>query len=116
MIDIDIIALWRKDARQQIELLQKERLVSGVVFWGVPQKCLPGTPSYTELAKSTATTASGSQLVAHLQNINRYAIARFLAVESSLSLLTDAFRQWPILAHTNGRVVAFEVLLDHQRL
>jgi hypothetical protein len=112
--DFEIIAPWRMDGRDRIGQIRREGLISGFVFWGFPQKCPSGTMSHGDLAKDSADTKSGKQLVAHLQNLNRYRIAVFLAREASLNLMRDAFKRWPLLSEVNGKNVAFEILLDRR--
>jgi Heterokaryon incompatibility protein Het-C len=112
--DLEIIAPWRMEGRDRVRQFRGEGLISGFVFWGFPQKCPSGTMSHGDLAKDTANTRSGKQLVAHLQNLNRYRIAVFLAREASLNLMRDAFKRWPMLSEVNGQNVAFEILLDRR--
>lgn len=114
--DMKILAPWRSAGRDQIEQLRKEGLVSGYVFWGIPQKCPSSTISHHDLAKDSATTKSGMKIVAHLQNFSQYRIAVFLAREASQLLMDDAFKRWPILKEVNGENVAFEVVLDRRGL
>ena len=114
--DLEIVLLWREAGRAQLTKLQQEGLVSGYVFWGFPQKCKSGTPSHADLAKDSALTTSGRKKVSHLQNTNLYEIAVFLARESSIQMLQDAFKRWPILKEANGNDIAFEVLIDRRGL
>jgi hypothetical protein len=114
--DLEIIAPWRKEGRDRIAQLRQEGMISGFVFWGFPQKCPRGTMSHSDLAKDSADTKSGKQLVAHLQNLSQYRIAVFLAREASLIFMRDAFRRWPLLKEVNGQNVAFEVLVDRRGL
>ena len=70
--DIAIIAPWRQSGKDGIDKLREEGLVSGYVFWGLPQKCPGGTLSHGKLAKDKATTESGKIKVPHLNNRNYY--------------------------------------------
>ena len=112
--DIALVMPWNEAARARINGLRTEGLISGVVFWGFPKKCPAGTASHGELAKDSETTASGKKLIPHLSNISQYRTAVFLARESSLALLRDAFKRWPLLKEVNGANVAFDVILDRR--
>jgi hypothetical protein len=112
--DWEVIAPWREAGKARIKALQGSGLVSGFVFWGLPQKCPSGTISHGELAKDSETTKSGSARVPHLQNITQYRIAVYLAREASQDLLRDVFKRWPLLKDVNGPNVAFEVLIDRR--
>lgn len=113
---LEIIAPWRKEGVERIRKLREEGLVSGYVFWGLPQKCPAGTPDHHDLAKDSAKTKSGKKLVPHLQNLSQHRIAVFMAREASVLLMQDAFRRWPLLKEVNGDHVAFEVLIDRRGL
>jgi len=112
--DIPVIAPWRKAGQDQIAKLQQQGLVSGFVFWGLPQRCPSGTISHGDLAKDKATTKSGSVKVVHLQNQSQHQIALFLARKASEAFLADAFKRWPLLKEVNGELVAFEILVDRR--
>lgn len=72
--DIDIVSPWTQSGKDKIKELSAKGLVSGYVFWGVPQMCPKGALSHADMAKDKATTKSGSIKVAHLQNRSRYQI------------------------------------------
>lgn len=112
--DLEIIRPWRKEGRDRIAELRKGGLISGVVWWGLPQKCPSGTKSHDDLAKDSEKTKSGGTRVAHLENRSRYQIARFLAREASEQLMTDAFKRWPLLKEVNGENLAFELIIDQR--
>lgn len=112
--DIEVIAPWRQKGRDRIQELRGLSLYSGFVFWGFPQKCPAGTLTHGDVAKDSATTKSGAKLVPLLQNLSQYKVAFFLAREASLQLMTDAFKQWPLLKELNGEKVAFEILVDRR--
>jgi hypothetical protein len=112
--DIKIVEPWKPEGREFINQGRKMGLISGVVFWGFPQKCPAGTLSHGDLAKDSADTISGKKLIAHLQNISQYRVAVFLAREASTNLISDAFKRWPILEEVNGKNVAFDVLIDRR--
>lgn len=112
--DLDIIPTWTAIGGERILALQKEGLVSGYVWWGLPQKCSSDAVTHENLAKDSAQTVSGKRVVAHLKNLNQYKIAIFLAREGSLKFLTYAFKRWPLLKELNGENVAFEVLVDRR--
>lgn len=112
--DIPVLFPWRAEGRARIKELQQSGLISGHVFWGLPQKCPIGTISHGDLAKDSATTTSGKVAVAHLQNTSQYKIAVYLAREASLQLLVDAFKKWPLLKEANGEAVAVDVLVDRR--
>lgn len=114
--DIEIVTPWTQSGKDRIKELTAKGLVSGFVFWGVPQKCAEGAASHSEMAKDKETTASGKVRVPHLQNRSRYRIAAQLAREASQGLVDDAFRRWPLLKEVNGQHVAFEVLVDRRGL
>lgn len=114
--DIDIVAPWREEGKAKIAELRKKGLVSGYVFWGLPQRCDSGAVSHANLAKDSESTPSGKLRVPHLDNISQYRIALFLAREASLELMRDAYKRWPLLKEVNGPNVAFEVLLDRRGL
>lgn len=112
--DLDVVAPWRPDGQARIMKLRQEGLISGYVFWGVPQRCVSCSISHADLAKDSEKTKSGQVKVPHLQNISQYGIAVFLAREASQELLRDVFKRWPLLKELNGPNVAFEVLLDRR--
>jgi hypothetical protein len=112
--DIPLVLPWREEGKARIAELRKAGLISGFVFWGFPQACPSGTISHGKLAKDAATTTSGKVAIAHLKNLNQYKIAVFLARETSLRLMTDAFKKWPLLKELNGELVALDVLVDRR--
>lgn len=112
--DLEIISTWTANGHERILALQKEGLVSGYVWWGLPQKCPSGAMTHEKLAKDSAQTVSGKRVVPHLSNLNQYKIAIFLAREGSLKFLTYAFKRWPLLKELNGENVAFELLVDRR--
>ncbi len=112
--DIPLLFPWRPEGRTRIKELRQTGLISGFVFWGVPQECPSGTVSHGNLAKDTGDTKSGKVAVAHLQNTSQYKIAVYLAREASLQLLVDAFQKWPLLKELNGEAVALDVLVDRR--
>lgn len=112
--DIPLVLAWRAEGKVRIAELRKAGLISGFVFWGFPQRCPNGTISHGKLAKDAATTTSGKVPIAHLNNLNQYKIAVFLARETSLQLMTDAFKKWPLLKELNGEFVALDVLVDRR--
>lgn len=114
--DIPVVPVWKQEGREQISKLRTGGLLSGFVFWGVPQHCPTGTISHADLAKDKATTKSGTVKVAHLQNQSQHQIALFLARRASEMFLADAFKRWPLLKEVNGELVAFEVLVDRRGL
>lgn len=114
--DIDIMSPWKQSGKDRIKELTGKGLVSGYVFWGIPQKCPEGTPSHADMAKDKATTPSGAVKVPHLENRSRYQIAMQLARGASQELMDYAFRRWPLLKEVNGQHVAFEVLVDRRGL
>lgn len=114
--DIPIIQPWEESGRIKIAELRTTGLVSGFVFWGLPQKCPTGALSHADLAKDSADTKSGRVVVPHLQNLNQYRIAVYLAREASLKLVEYAFKKWPLLKEFNGENVAFGVLTDRRGL
>ncbi len=114
--DIKIVEPWRQEGRDSIKQAQQAGLISGVVFWGFPQKCPSGTMSHADLAKDSADTKSGKKLVTNFQNLSQYRIAVFLAREASTNLIRDAFQRWPLLKEVNGENVAFEILIDRRGL
>jgi len=113
--DIELVFPWRAEGRARIKELQGAGMISGFVFWGVPQKCPSGSISHANLAKDSANTKSGKAIVTSL-NLSQYRIAVYLAREASLELLTDAFKRWPLLKEVNGESVAIEVLVDRRGL
>lgn len=112
--EIKLIEPWTTVGRERIVQLRQSGLVSGVVFWGHPQKCLSGTPPHADLAKDSANTKSGKVPVKNLQNLSQYKIAVFLAREASVSLMRYAFQRWPLLREINGNDIAFDVILDRR--
>ena len=112
--DIELIFPWRPEGRARIKELRASGLVSGAVSWGFPKDCPDGTPSHASLNKDSANTKSGKVFVARLQNLSRYRIAVYLARESSLQLLNDAFKKWPLLKEVNGAGVAVDVIVDRR--
>lgn len=111
---LEIIRPWRKEGRDRIAELRKDGLISGVVWWGLPQKCPSGTISHEDLAKDSESTKSGGKRIAHLQNMSQYQIAKFLAREASQKLMADAFKRWPLLKEVNGENLAFEFIIDRR--
>jgi hypothetical protein len=114
--DLQLVEPWRPGEREKIHALQKEGLVSGFVFWGFPQKCAAGAMSHHDLAKDSADTPSGQRKLANLQNASQYDVAVFLARETSLRLLSSAFKRWPLLLQVNGQAVAIDILVDRREL
>ena len=54
--DIGIVSPWTQSGKNKIKELSAKGLVSGYVFWGVPQKCPQGSLSHADMAKDKATT------------------------------------------------------------
>lgn len=111
---IELIRPWTQSGRGRISALRAQGLVSGFVWWGFPQKCPAGSLSHANLAKDSADMKSGKVLVPNLQNLNQYKVAVFLARETSLKLLEDTFKNWPILKEVNGENVLFDVIVDRR--
>ncbi len=111
---IELIRPWTQSGRDRIAALRTQGLVSGFVWWGFPQKCPTGSPSHANLAKDSVDMKSGKVAVPNLQNLSQYKVAVFLARETSLKLLGDAFKTWPILKEVNGENVLFDVLVDRR--
>jgi heterokaryon incompatibility protein Het-C len=114
--DIPLVLPWRNKGFKKLQSLQKEGLVSGVVWWGFPKHCAAGTADHADLAKDSSKTTSGKIRISHLQNTNQYKIAEFLARESSLALLSDAYQKWPILRKASGDYIAFETMIDRRNM
>jgi hypothetical protein len=114
--DIEVVRPWRPSGRARLGELRTRGLVSGFVWWGLPQRCPDKTAWHSELAKDSEKTVSGKERVSHLENISRYRIAVFLAREASKDYLEDAFKRWPLLREVNGPHVAFEVVIDRRGL
>jgi len=114
--DIPVVRPWTPTGKDLVKELLGKGLISGYVFWGLPQKCASGSISHADLAKDKATTKSGTVKVQHLQNQNQYQIAVQLAKAASQKLIDDAFKRWPILKEVNGKNVAFEILVDRRGL
>lgn len=112
--DLPLLKPWVESDQARIRDLQAQGLVSGFVFWGFPQKCPSGVPSHAELAKDSASTASGRKPVPNLGGRTQYAVAVHLAKKTSVAFITEAFAKWPILKDINGERVAFEVLVDRR--
>jgi len=112
--DLRIVPLWTAPGRERVRALVKDGLVSGYVWWGLPQRCPQGTPSHEALAKDTDQTSSGKRPVPHFQNLPQYKVAEFLARESTLTFFGYAFKRWPLLAELNGKHVALEALVDRR--
>lgn len=112
--DIEVIPFWKESGKIKIKELTSKDLVSGYVFWGIPQKCPKGTLSHGKMAKDKATTISGSIKVPHLQNLSRYDIAVQLATEASQKFIDYAFKRWPLLKEANGETMAFEIFVDRR--
>lgn len=113
--DVVLLAPWRQDGRERIEHLQTKGLVSGFVFWGLPQKCAKGALSHAALAKDSDKTSSGRK-AAGTMGISQYQLAVELARSASLEFIQDAFERWPILKEMNGPQVAFEIALERRGL
>ena len=111
---LEIITPWNQSGRDRISQLRGQGLISGFVFWGLPQKCPSGSISHANLAKDSQDMKSGKVSVPNLQNLSQYKIAVFLAREASLKLLNYAFKTWPIMAQANGKDVVFDVIIDRR--
>jgi hypothetical protein len=114
--DLSIVTAWTPEGKKTIGDLRGKGLISGFVFWGVPQKCPSGTLSHSALAKDKAGTKSGAVKIARLENRSQYQIAVQLARATSQALVDHAFSRWPLLKEFNGPNAAFEVLLDARAL
>lgn len=115
--DLEVVAPWRSEGKKRIQQLREnnqKKLISGFVFWGIPQTCPSGTISHADLAKDSESTTSGKVKVVNLKNLSQYQIAVYLAREASLEFMRDAFKRWPLLKELNGPNVAFEVLVDRR--
>jgi len=114
--DIPVILPWTSAGKEAIRQQQASgKLVSGYVFWGIPQNCPRGTPSHADLAKDDAESKSGMIRIAHLQNRSQHQVAVQLAREASQELVDHAFAKWPLLKELNGKLVAVEVLVDRRK-
>ncbi len=113
---IELIKPWTKSGRDRIAALRAQGLISGYVFWGVPQQCLSGGISHAKLAKDSQDTDSGKIALPNLQNLSQYKVAVFLARETSLKLLEDVYKKWPILKEVSGENAFFDVLIDRRSI
>ncbi|MCW5640954.1 MAG: hypothetical protein KIT63_02515 [Rhodoferax sp.] len=114
--EIPVVPMWTQEGKVLLKQLRDKGLVSGYVFWGVPQKCAAGVKSHKELAKDSESTVSGKVRVPHLENLSRFRLAVVAARAASSQLLRYAFKRWPLLAELNGKYVAVEVLVDRRGL
>lgn len=114
--DLSILSAWTPEGKKSIGDLRGKGLISGFVFWGLPQKCPSGTLSHSALAKDNAGTRSGAVKIARLENRSQYQIAVQLARATSQALVDHAFSRWPLLKEFNGPNAAFEVLIDARDL
>lgn len=114
--DIAVVPTWTPEGKAQLQKLRQNGLVSGYVFWGVPQRCPTGAMSHGDLAKDSDTTKSGRVKVAHLENLSQYRLAVVTARQASSQFLRHAFKRWPLLNELNGKYLAFEVLVDRRGL
>ena len=112
--DIEIIKPWDSGDQDKITELAKSKLISGHVFWGLPQKCTDATISHSKLSKDSKDTISGKKRIKHLRNVSQFTIAVSLAREASLRFMEYAFRRWPILKKYNGKHVALEIIIDRR--
>ncbi|MDM0108500.1 hypothetical protein QTH97_26365 [Variovorax sp. J22R24] len=114
--DIAVIPFWTPEGNAALRKLQQNGLVSGFVFWGIPQLCPAGAQSHADLAKDSEDTKSGKVRVAHLENLSQYRLAIVAARQASSDFLRYSFKRWPLLDELNGKYVAFEVLVDRRGL
>lgn len=114
--DIEVVPFWTPAGKEKLQRLRQSGLISGFVFWGVPQRCPAGTMSHADLAKDGETTTSGKVRVAHLENISQYRLALVAARTASVQFLQHCFKRWPLLQELNGRYTAFEVMVDRRGL
>jgi hypothetical protein len=113
---IELIKPWTQSGRDRIAALRAQGLISGYVFWGVPQQCLSGSISHAKLAKDSQGTDSGKVALPNLQNLSQYKVAVFLARETSLKLLEDVYKRWPILKEVSGENAFFDVIVDRRSI
>ena len=114
--DIAVVPIWTPEGKAALRKLQQNGLVSGFVFWGVPQLCSAGAKSHADLAKDSEDTKSGKVRVAHLENLSQYRLAIVAARQASSDFLQYTFKRWPLLGELNGKYVAYEVLVDRRGL
>lgn len=112
--DIETVEPWMPEGKEMITKLVEQKLVSGYVFWGVPQKCKKGSISHSDLAKDSSDTKSGKIKIAHFQNQSQYKVAFFLARKTSVALMQYAFKRWPLMKEMGGNEMAFEVFIDRR--
>jgi len=112
--EIPLIEPWTDEGKKLIKNLQKDGLVSGVVWWGTPKQCKDGTLSHSELAKDSNETKSGQMKLPSLENHSQYMVALYLARKTSKDLVVHALKTWPILKAINGPFVAFDTLIDRR--
>jgi Heterokaryon incompatibility protein Het-C len=114
--DLPVVPVWTAEGKARLKELQQHGLVSGYVYWGIPQKCSAGALSHADLAKDSEATKSGKVRVATLENISQYRLAIVAAREASSQFLAYTFKRWPLLAKMNGNYLAFEVGVDRRGL
>ena len=112
--DLIIVEPWTSEGKAMIAKLAEQKLESGYVFWGFPQKCAKDSISHADLAKDSPDTKSGKVKIAHFQNQSQYKVAVFLARKTSIFLMEYAFKRWPLMKEMGGNEMAFEVLIDRR--
>lgn len=110
------VALWEAGGERTLEDLQESGLVSGVVWWGFPQRCQPGTPTHGTMAKD-GNAGRGAQRVQALDNQTLHELALALAVRASLRFIEYAWETWPVLQLGKPRdAFPLDVLVDRRKL
>lgn len=112
--DLIVVEPWTSEGKAIIAKLAEQKLLSGYVFWGLPQKCEKDSISHSDLAKDSPDTKSGKIKIAHFQNQSQYKVALFLARKTSVALMKYAFKRWPLMKEMGGSEMAFEVLIDRR--
>jgi hypothetical protein len=112
--EVTIIPLWVRDGRSKIKDLRDKGLVSGYVYWGLPQKCDRDVLSHRDLAKDTIKTKAGKIIVGEWGNITQYEAAFRLAQTASYEFVMYAFDRWPLLKEKGGNYVAYEVFQERR--
>jgi hypothetical protein len=109
------ILVWDEGGEKDLDDLQKLGLVSGVVWWGFPKQCAPGTLTHGALAKD-GNKGKGAEQVAELANQSLHKLALDLAAKASVQFIEFAWETWPVLALGKPRdSFPLEIFVDRRK-
>lgn len=117
--DLPLVEIWKPSGKARLAALKTAGLVSGRVWWGVPQRCSAAVPTHANLAKDSPGTPAGGASSSFKRPFDNAVVvnnevATNLAVRASREFLAWMATQAPQLEAVCGSTVRFIVQRDRR--